>query len=151
MLVSDNIGIHGEYKIEGFDLDGKKVFEDVVTNVVVQNTFTAFFKLLKGEAIEFAISHIAVGTGATAAAKSDTALVAEVARKAVTTVTYNSNKVTVKLSVAPSEFVASIKELGVFVEATDTLGSGVMLSRCNYVKDKNASTQLLITYTLTAE
>jgi hypothetical protein len=147
----ENSKFVGEYRFEGFDsVTGEKIFDKTYKNVLVQNYFTSIFKLLNGESPSLSISHFAAGSGTSTAVKSDTALGSEVFRKAVTTKTYAAAKFTVKVSLAPSECAFVIKEIGIFANGINTLGSGSLVSRCNVDIDKNSSTQLLITYTITA-
>lgn len=136
----------GHWLIEGSD--GSRYEWD---NVVVQGFFTAVISRLNGGIDALNVTHIATGTGTNTAAKSDTALQAEYFRKALSSKSTTSSTFVAKLSLAPSESVTTIRELGVFINATDTPGSGVLLSRCNVNIVKNASTQYLMTYTLTIQ
>ena len=83
--------------------------------------------------------------------KANTALQTEVFRKAITTKTYNATQFICKLSLGADESVFTIREIGLFADGTDTLGSGTLFSQCNVNIAKNASTQYLITYTITAQ
>jgi len=119
--------------------------------MVTQLFFNGLFDALDGDTCDFEITHIALGTGTNAASKSDTALQTEVFRKAISSKSRSSSQFTVKLSLAPSEAVFNIREVGIFANATDTPGSGILLARGNVNIDKNASTQLLIPCIITAQ
>lgn len=143
--------LKGQYRFEGFNDKGEKVFDKTYSNVITQNLFTNFFKNLNAESAVLNLTHIATGSGTNAAAKTDTALQTEVFRKAITTKTYGTTTFVCKLSLGASESVFTICEIGLFANGTDTAGSGTLFSRCNVNIAKNASTQYLITYTITAQ
>ena len=143
--------LKGSYRFEGFDKAGKKVFDRTYNNVIVQGLYTNFFKLLNGDAGTLTLTHMATGTGTNPALRADTALQTEFFRKAITKQSYTNLKYTCKLSIAAAESVTTIREIGVFANATDTPGSGVLVSRCSVNVPKNVSTQYLITYTIDTE
>lgn len=138
------------YTIEGFDADGRRVFIKT-KNVVVQNFFTSVFTLLSGGSAALNITHFAVGSGTSTAAKTDTALQTETYRKAVSAITASATKLTVKTSIGASDFVGTWQEVGIIINGTDTLASGSLLSRANVSFNKTNAIQLLITYTLTCQ
>jgi hypothetical protein len=148
--MKDNLGITGEYRIEGFE-NGVKTIDQTVKNVITQNLFSGLFDALDGDSCALEITHMATGTGTNPALKSNASLQTEVFRKAISAKSQTATTFVVKLSLAAAESVFVIREIGIFAEATDTPGSGVLLSRVNVNIDKNASTQLLITYTITAQ
>ena len=141
--------IYGVYHIEGFR-DGVKVEDYTFKNVVTQLFFNNVFALLNGGA-SLSVSHIATGTGSAAAAKSDTALVTEVFRKPVTSKSYTTIQFMTKLSIAASESVYHIREIGLFCNGSMIPGSGVLISRAVVDIVKNISTQYTITHILTME
>lgn len=149
--MKDNIKIYGEYNFIFLDEKGNFLKEENYKNVITQNLFNGLFDALDGTACALQLTHIATGDGTASALKADTALGNEIFRKAISSKSFTATKAIFKLSLATSESAFVIKEIGAFAEATGTPGSGVLLSRCNVNIDKNASTQLLITYTITAE
>lgn len=149
--MTDTVRFKGEYRFEGFDKEGNKVYDKTFKNLLVQNYYSAIFSVLNGGSTLFPVTHMATGTGATAPVVNNTALENEVFRKSISAKSYTANKFTTKLSIAASESVATIREIGVFANGTDTKGSGTLLSRCLVNIEKNASTQFLITYTITVE
>lgn len=150
MKIHERKNVVGRYKIERLDVD-KWVTVQEKKNVVVQGFFTGLFTHLQGTDTPMEVTHFALGTGTTAAMKANTALETEAFRKAHTSISSTPTSLIVKLSLAPNEAVMTIREIGVFMEATDTPGSGNLLSRVNVNVEKNASTQYLITYTLTIQ
>ena len=144
MQKNDSIKLKGSFRFEGFDENGKKVFDKSYNNIIVQSAYTAIFKMLKGETHSLTLSHMATGTGTTAALRADTALEMELFRKAITSQSYTNLRYTCKLSLAASESVATIREIGVFADT-------VLFSRCNVNIVKTNAIQLLITYTITTE
>ena len=92
---------------------------------------------LDGDETDGKLDYMAVGTGAVAPANGDTALGSEQFRKAVTLQTKGTTgRLTTTTYLSPAECVFHIKELGWFVQATDTPGSGVLIARVLYDKDK---------------
>jgi hypothetical protein len=145
------IKLKGRYRFEGFNKAGKKVFDKTYSNVITQSLFTNFFKNLNAESAVLNLTHMATGSGVNTALKADTALQTEVFRKAITTKTYGATQFICKLSLGAPESVFTIREIGLFADATSTPGSGILFSRCNVNIVKNASTQYLITFTITAQ
>ena len=141
--IKEGLKFNGVYHIEGWE-NGVKTIDATYKNVVTQTLFNGLFHALNGAPDDLEITEIALGSGTNTAMKSDTALQTEVFRKAISSKSFTATKFIVKLSLATSEAAFNIREIGVF---TDT----AMLSRVNVNIDKNASTQLLITYTLTAQ
>lgn len=101
----------------------------------------------KGEA---AMSHMAIGTGTTAAAAGDTALQAELDRNALGSIAQGSgsdaNKITYTADWAAGDGTGAITEAGIFNSAA----AGVMLCRTVFpVKNKGAADSLTMTWILT--
>lgn len=150
MKIFERKRVNGHYKIERLDGD-KWVVVQEKKNVVVQGFFTGLFASLQGIDTPMEVTHFALGTGTETAKKANTALETETFRKARTSISSTPTSLIAKLSLAPIEAVMTIREIGLFMEATDTPGSGNLLSRVNVNVEKNASTQYLITYTLTIQ
>lgn len=99
---------------------------------------------------EAAMSHMAIGTGTTAAAATDTALESELDRNALSTVTQgtstDANKVTYVADWAAGDGTGAITEAGIFNSAS----AGIMLCRTVFaVKNKGAGDTLTLTWVLT--
>lgn len=94
------------------------------------------------------MTHMAIGTGTTAAAAGDTALVTELDRNALTTSggTVSTNTITYECTWAAGDGTGAITEAGIFDAAT----SGDMLARTVFaVVNKGASDSMTITWTIT--
>ena len=77
------------------------------------------------DATATAMSHMAVGTGSTAAAASDTALGSELDRNALTSTTVTNNEVAYVCTYAAGDATGAITEAGLF----NASSSGTMLCR----------------------
>lgn len=101
----------------------------------------------KGEA---PMSHMAIGTGTTAATTTDTALQAEIDRNALTSKTQgtgtDANKVTYICTWAAGDGTGAITEAGIFNSAS----AGQMLCRSVFpVKNKESGESMTMTWILT--
>ena len=92
------------------------------------------------------MSHMAVGTGTTAAAAGNTALVTETDRNALTSTTVTNNAVAYVATWAAGDATAALTEAGIF----DAASSGDMLARTVFsVVNKGAADSMTITWTIT--
>jgi len=99
---------------------------------------------------EAAMSHMAIGTGTTAAAAGDTALETELDRNALSSVAQgtgaDANKVTYTCDWAAGDGTGAITEAGIF----NSVSAGTMLCRSVFaVKNKGAADTLTLTWVLT--
>ncbi len=100
------------------------------------------------------ITYVALGTDSTAPAVGQTALFAEVFRKAVTSYTNGANgEILINMYLAPSDLVGiSVQEVAFFGgNATKTANSGTMLARGLYAHThvNTESIQFQIDFTIT--
>ena len=92
------------------------------------------------------MTHMAVGTGSTAAAAGNTALVTETDRNALTSTTVTNNAVAYVATWAAGDATAALTEAGLF----DAASSGDMLARTVFsVVNKGAADSMTITWTIT--
>ena len=92
------------------------------------------------------MSHMAIGTGNTAAASGDSSLGTEAARQGLTSTTVNNNAVSYVASFAAGTGTGAITEAGVLNAAS----SGTLLCRTVFsVVNKGASDSMTITWTIT--
>jgi len=145
-------GIKGFVRIEELNIETgeKKVFE--ADNMIMQAFYTLLFSFLNFDNLsltgdEFTITHLALGTGATAVTASDSALDTEIDRVAVTTKRIGNSSIESKFIVPPASAVGDIKEMGLFADGTSTPDSGTLLSRLLIDKQKTAVLQWTIIYT----
>lgn len=93
-----------------------------------------------------AMSHMAIGTGSTAAAAGDTALGSEAARTALTSTTVTNNEVVYVDTFGAGTGTGAITEAGVF----NASSGGTMLCRTVFsVVNKGADDSMTITWTVT--
>lgn len=93
-----------------------------------------------------AMSHMGIGTGTTAAAAGDTALVSESARTALTSTTVSTNTVVYVDTFGAGTGTGAITEAGVF----NASSGGTMLCRTVFsVVNKGADDSMTITWTIT--
>jgi len=148
----EDIGnVFGEYFFEAYE-NGKRApqYDRAYHNVIVQNFFTGVFQLLNAATgADIHLTHMATGTGTGAALKTNTALGTEAFRKALSSKSYTATQFTAKLSLGTTESNFTIKEIGIFANATETAGSGTLISRCLVDIAKNSNITYLITYKLT--
>src|SRR5574344_250984 len=147
--LNEKLTLHGHYTIEGYDADGKLVERHEVDNILTSALYTMIFNFLNASAQSVSITHMATGTGTVSPSQSDTAMGAELFRKAPASKIAGTDTVTCKLILLPAESNGTITELGVFCNGTDTAGSGTLISHasCNIVK--TATTKYLLTWKLT--
>jgi hypothetical protein len=146
-MPNDNLGLHGEVRIVLRDSAGKVKAMRKVTNLVVTTGKNHVADQLSSSPGGAAMSHMAVGTGATAPAVGDTTLGTEIDRNALTSRTDATNVVTYVGDWAAGDATNSaIAEAGIFNAAS----SGTMLARATFTAvNKTASDTLQITWTVT--
>jgi hypothetical protein len=94
-----------------------------------------------------AMSHMAVGTSATAAAANNTALGAEVARAALTSSTVSSNTITYVCTFAAGTGTGALTEAGIL----NASSNGDLLCRTVFsIVNKGANDAMTITWVITA-
>jgi hypothetical protein len=143
----DALGVTGQVHVELFGPDGNVKDERVVSNLVVDAGENHIADALSSAPGQGAMSHMAIGTGAAAAAFGDTALGAEIDRNALTSRTDAVNVVTYVGTWAAGDGTnAALREAGIF----NAGAAGTMLARAVYANiDKQAGDTLTITWTVT--
>lgn len=164
-IYKDGGHLVGRYTIKAFDAkgnpaeftcNGNRVSVYHGKNVLTQLLFDGFFKFLNAVTDtpaydDLNISHLAIGTGTTTPAKTDTTLETEYFRKAVSSKSYTDDVFTAKMLMGTTEGNTTMTEIGVFADATDTVDTGTLLSRIAVNITKTDSISLLLTWTLTLE
>lgn len=96
---------------------------------------------------EGAMSHMAVGTGSTAAAAGDSALGSEAARVAIASSTVSGNEIIYVATYPSGTGTGALTEAGIL----NASSSGTMLCRTVFsVVNKGASDAMTVTWTITA-
>lgn len=111
----------------------------LVNNRITDAGLNFLRNALNGEITSCEIKYLAVGTSSVAIADNQTSLGAEIFRAPFVTSSKPSTGVLERTAIIlDNEAVANIREIGIFAgaTATTTLGSGVMLSRVLYTRNK---------------
>jgi hypothetical protein len=110
-----------------------------LTNLITDVGLNLMRDTLAGLVADAEVKYVAVGTGNTAPAATDTALAAEVFRKAVTKQELpGTGQVQTTCYIAPYEGNYAIQEIGWFAgpDAGATPGSGILVARVLYSRTK---------------
>lgn len=146
MIESDRITLDGHVYAVLRDPRGLVKAERVVPNLIVTAGRDAIVDQLLATPAQAKPTHMAVGTGTTAVAATDTALVTELDRNALTSKTRSANVLTMVGDWAAGDATGALTEAGVFNAAT----AGTMYSRATFaVINKGAGDTLQITWTYT--
>ena len=139
-MLNDDFKLIGDLSIA---INGKVVQE--VNNLVV-TTGKNFVASRMKDATATAMSHMAIGTGNTAAAAGNTALGTEAARQALTSTTVTTNEVAYVASFAAGTGTGAITEAGLLNAAS----GGTLLCRTVFsVVNKGADDSMTVTWTVT--
>ena len=145
MLQNNALDAKGQLTLELFDKDGNLKETQNIKNVVVNNGLNYIASRMK-DASATAMSHMAMGSGNTAAAAGDTAPETQLGRAALTSTTVSSNAITYV-----GDFPAGTGT-GAVVEAAilNASSGGTLLCRTVFsVVNKAAADTLKITWTVT--
>lgn len=148
--MQDGVKISGKVHFLIRDRHGR-VKEDYWHDNLVVTTGRNHVADQMSDAVEAAMSHMAVGTGTNAVLASDTALQTELSRKALTNKTQGTGdpgarQVTYIADWPAGEGTGAITEAGIF----NSSSAGTMLSRAVFpVKNKGASDSLTMTWIIT--
>ena len=144
-MIQDSIKMTGELRITVTNPEGDITQETVVPNLVVTSGKDFIAERMK-DATTTAMSHMAIGTGSTAAAAGDTALGTEAGRVSLTSTTVTANAVAYVATFGAGTGTGAITEAGLF----NASSSGDMLCRTVFsVINKGAADTLGITWTVT--
>ena len=133
------------------DVDGNIKHSETLSNIITATGLAHMANRISGVSAPTAMGWMAVGTGATAAAVSDTLLGAEVARAALspgvslTTTTQTNDTINYQATFGAGVGTGALTEAGVF--GVVTANTGPMLNRLVFsVINKGASDSLSITW-----
>ena len=146
--INDSMKIRGDLNIKVFGADGALKEDIDHRNLVVAAGLTFIASRMTG-VTKGAMSHMALGSGTTAAAAGQTDLVSLVgSRVALDSSTPSSNTVTYVATFGAGVSTGAITEAGIFNDATG--GAGDMLCRTVFpVVNKQAGDTIVITWTIT--
>lgn len=141
----ENLKLKGKLNIVVTGEDGSVKDTREVDNLVVTSGIT-FIAARIGTSPPTAMTHMAVGTGATAAAAANTALGTESARVTLQSTTSGTSTVVYVANFPAGTGTAALTEAGIFNAAS----AGTMLCRTTFsVINKGANDTMTITWTIT--
>jgi chloramphenicol 3-O-phosphotransferase len=144
-MLQDSIKMTGELRITVTSPEGNVKQEVVVPNLVVTAGKGYIASRMK-DTTATAMSHMAIGTGSTAAAVGDTTLGTEAGRVSLTSTTVTANAVAYVATFPAGTGTGAITEAGIF----NASSSGTLLCRTVFsVINKGAADTLGITWTVT--
>jgi hypothetical protein len=145
-MINDFAGATGQLSVILRDADGN-IKQDVRVKNLVVNTGLNFMTSRMKDTTLAAMTHMAVGSGTTAAAAGDTALETQIsARVSLTSTTVTSNAIEYVAAFGAGVSTGAITEAGIFNAST----AGTMLCRTVFsVVNKAAADTLQITWTIT--
>lgn len=144
-MLEDSISMTGALKIIHKDASGVVIHEQETKNLVV----TAGKQVIAGRlgsTSPAAMTHMAIGSGTTAAAASQTALVTELGRVALTSTQVSGTSVTYTATFPAGTGTGAVTEAGLFNDPS----AGSMLARTVFsVVNKSAADSITIIWTVT--
>tara|TARA_R100000995_G_scaffold3938_1_gene2115 strand:+ start:367 stop:807 length:441 start_codon:yes stop_codon:yes gene_type:complete len=144
-MINDSIKVTGELKLTLTKPDGNVKHEIIIPNLVVTTGKNYIASRMK-DASATAMSHMAVGTGSTAAAAGNTALGTETGRVALTSTTVSTNNVAYVATFPAGTGTGALTEAGIL----NASSSGTLLCRTVFsVINKASADTLGITWTVT--
>jgi hypothetical protein len=145
-MIENYAKVTGRLAVVLFGADGDVKQEFEVPNLVV-SAGLAFIASRMKDATATAMTHMAVGSGTTAAAAGNTALVTQIgSRVTLTSTTVTANAVAYVATFAAGTGTGAVTEAGLFNAST----AGTMLCRTVFdVVNKGANDTLQITWTIT--
>lgn len=147
-MIRETLSPKGELKIVLRDKDGNIKDERLVKNVVTTAGKTYIAARMTDTSQPTDMSHMAIGTGSTAAAVGDTTLVTENARVALTGAegSPSTNTIVYTATFGAGTGTGALREAGVL----NASSSGTLLCRTVYdVVNKGADDSITITWTIT--
>jgi hypothetical protein len=145
-MINDDLKLRGDVAIVLKDKDGKVKESREINNLVVSAGLTYICSRM-ADASAGVMSHMALGSGTTAAAAGDTDLESILgSREALDSTTASSNTITYVSSFEAGEGTGAVTEAGIFNAAT----SGTMLCHVIFpVVNKQADDTMSVTWTIT--
>ena len=144
-MINDSIKVTGELKLTLTRPDGHVKHEVIIPNLVVTTGKNYIASRMK-DASATAMTHMAIGTGSTAAAAGNTALGSEAGRVALTSTTVSTNNVAYVATFPAGTGTGAITEAGIL----NASSGGTLLCRTVFsVINKAAADTLGITWTVT--
>lgn len=143
-MLNDQLKVTGDVVVEIIGADGQIKDRREIKNLVVATGKTFIAGRMVGTPT--VMSHMAVGSGSTAAATGDTTLSSSLGRVALTSATSSGAVVTYVATFPPGTGTGAVVEAGVFNDST----TGTMLCRTVFaVVNKGVDDAMSITWAIT--
>lgn len=144
-MMNDGLKLRGDVALVLRDKDGNVKDERNIKNLIVDSGLNFICDRMKND--ETAMTHMALGSGSTAAAAGDTSLGSQLgSREALDSDTVSSNTITYTASFEASDATGAVTEAGIF----NASSGGTMLCRTVFaVVNKGADDSLSVTWTIT--
>ena len=144
-MMNDGLKLRGDVAIVLRDKQGNVKDERNIKNLIVNTGLNFICDRMKND--ETAMTHMALGSGSTAAAAGDTTLGSQLgSREALDSDTVSSNTITYTASFEAGDATGAVTEAGIF----NATSGGTMLCRTVFaVVNKSADDSLSVTWTIT--
>ena len=141
-MMNDGLKLRGDVALVLRDKDGNVKDERNIKNLIVDSGLNFICDRMKND--ETAMTHMALGSGSTAAAAGDTSLGSQLgSREALDSDTVSSNTITYTASFEAGDATGAVTEAGIFNAAS----GGTMLCRTVFaVVNKSADDSLSVTW-----
>lgn len=143
--MNDGLKLRGDVALVLRDKDGNVKDERVIENLIVDTGLNFICDRMKDD--ETAMTHMALGSGSTAAAAGDTTLGSQLgSREALDSSTVTNNQIVYVASFEAGDATGAVTEAGIF----NASSSGTMLCRTVFsVVNKAADDTLTVNWTIT--
>jgi len=144
-MMNDGLKLRGDVALVLRDKDGNIKDERLIENLIVDTGLNFICDRMKDD--ETAMTHMALGSGSTAAAAGDTTLGSQLgSREALDSSTVTSNQIVYVASFEAGDATGAVTEAGIF----NASSGGTMLCRTVFsVVNKAADDTLTVNWTIT--
>lgn len=145
-MINESLKLRGDLDVVVYGADGQVKDQRKLTNLIVDAGLNFICSRMK-DTTDDAMSHMALGSGTTAAAGGDTDLGSILgSREALDSTTVSTNTIVYVASFEAGDATGAVTEAGIFNAAS----AGTMLCRTVFpVVNKGASDTMSITWTIT--
>jgi len=143
-MMNDGLKLRGDVALVLRDKNGNVKEERKIKNLIVNSGLNFICDRMESNSAEAVMSHMALGSGSTAAAASDTTLGTQLgSREALDSDTVSSNTITYTSSFEAGDATGAVTEAGIF----NATSGGTMLCRTVFaVVNKSADDSLSVTW-----
>jgi hypothetical protein len=144
-MMNDGLKLRGDVALVLRDKDGNVKDERLIENLIVNTGLNFICDRMKND--ETAMTHMALGSGSTAAAAGDTTLGSQLgSREDLDSSTVTNNQIVYVASFEAGDATGAVTEAGIF----NALSGGTMLCRTVFsVVNKGADDTLTVNWTIT--